>query len=64
VSAALLLPYQTTPDAPRKRFTRQEVDRLLDLGIFDGQRFELIDGELFDEDGTEPAPCRDNPKPY
>jgi Uma2 family endonuclease len=54
VSAALLLPYQATPDAPRKRFTRQEVDRLIDLGIFDGQRFELIDGELFDKMGQKP----------
>jgi hypothetical protein len=54
VSAALLLPYQATPDAPRKRFTRQEVDRLLDAGVFDGQRWELIDGELFDKMGQKP----------
>ncbi len=54
MSAALLLPYQATPDAPRKRFTRQEVDRLLDAGVFDGQRWELIDGELFDKMGQNP----------
>jgi Uma2 family endonuclease len=54
VSAAPLFPYEVTPDAPRKRFTRQEVDQLLDLGIFDGQRFELIDGELFDKMGQKP----------
>ena len=54
MSAALLLPYQAAPDAPRKRFTRQEVERLLDLGAFDGQRLELIDGELFDKMGQNP----------
>jgi Uma2 family endonuclease len=38
----------------KKRFTRQEVERLLDTGIFDGQRWELIDGELFDKMGQNP----------
>jgi hypothetical protein len=35
----------------RKRFTRTEVDRMQQLGIFDGQRCELIDGELIDKMG-------------
>ena len=55
MSAAPLFPYEVTPDAPRKRFTRLEVEQLLELGIFDGQRFELIDGELFDKMGQKPA---------
>jgi Uma2 family endonuclease len=39
---------------PRKRFTRSEVDQMLDSGIFAGQRFELIDGELIDKMGQKP----------
>jgi Uma2 family endonuclease len=38
----------------RKRFTRSEVDRMQELGIFDGQRCELIDGELIDKSGQNP----------
>ena len=38
----------------RKRFTRDEVNRMLDDGYFDGQRFELIDGELIDKMGQNP----------
>jgi Uma2 family endonuclease len=39
---------------PRKRFSREEVDRLLDAGFFDGQRYELIDGDLIDKMGQNP----------
>jgi Uma2 family endonuclease len=39
---------------PRKRFTREEVNRLLEEGFFDGQRFELIDGDLIDKMGQNP----------
>lgn len=39
---------------PRKRFTRDEVYRMLDAGIFDGQRFELLDGDLIDKMGQSP----------
>jgi Uma2 family endonuclease len=39
---------------PRKRFTRSEVDQMLDAGIFEGQRFELIDGDLIDKMGQKP----------
>jgi Uma2 family endonuclease len=38
----------------RKRFTRQEVDRLAGLGAFEGQRYELIDGDLIDKMGQNP----------
>jgi Uma2 family endonuclease len=38
----------------RKRFTRNEVDSMQELGIFDGQRCELIDGELIDKMGQNP----------
>ena len=38
----------------RKRFTRTEVDQLLDTGIFTGLRFELIHGDLIDKVGQGP----------
>jgi Uma2 family endonuclease len=55
MSAAPLLPYNNAIEAlPRKRFTRDEVDRLTELGFFDGCRYELIDGELIDKMGQNP----------
>jgi Uma2 family endonuclease len=39
---------------PRKRFTRTEVDHLIDSGFFLGQRYELIDGDLIDKMGQSP----------
>jgi Uma2 family endonuclease len=39
---------------PRKQFTRHDVDRLLSTGIFEGQRYELIDGDLIDKMGQNP----------
>jgi Uma2 family endonuclease len=38
----------------RKRFTREEVDRLAETGVFAGQRYELIDGDLVDKMGQNP----------
>jgi len=38
----------------RKRFTRDEVERMLDAGVFEGQRCELIDGDLIDKMGQKP----------
>jgi Uma2 family endonuclease len=38
----------------RKRFTREEVDRLAETGFFDGQRYELIDGDLIDKRQNPP----------
>jgi Uma2 family endonuclease len=55
MSAANLLPFPGTIEAlPRKRFTRDEVERLIATGIFEGQRWELIDGELIDKMGQNP----------
>jgi Uma2 family endonuclease len=39
---------------PRKRFTRDEVERLLSTDFFNGQRCELIDGDLIDKTGQTP----------
>jgi len=35
----------------RKRFTRKQVNRLLELGFFERARFELIGGEIMDKTG-------------
>ena len=52
---AAILPASTVADSlRRKRFTRGEVDRMLETGILDGQRCELIDGELIDKMGQNP----------
>ena len=53
-AAVQLLPPPASDSLRRKRFTREEVDRLLEIGFFDGQRFELIDGELIDKMGQNP----------
>lgn len=51
MSAAHLLP-TTTIDLPRrKRFTRADVQRMIDGGLFEGQRYELIEGDLIDKMG-------------
>jgi Uma2 family endonuclease len=39
---------------PRKRFTVSEVERMLEVGLFAGQRLELIDGDLIDKMGQNP----------
>jgi Uma2 family endonuclease len=55
MSAASLLPFQSAAEAlPRKRFTREEVEKYIEAGFFDGQRFELIDGDLLDKMGQKP----------
>jgi len=38
----------------RKRFTREEVEQLAETGVFAGQRYELIDGDLIDKMGQNP----------
>jgi Uma2 family endonuclease len=50
MSATPLLPSFET----RKRFTREEVDRLTETGFFEGFRYELIDGDLIDKMGQNP----------
>src|SRR5437763_12553274 len=53
--AAHVLPPQTaTGELRKKRFTRCDVERMLEAGIFEGQRYELIDGELIDKMGQNP----------
>ena len=39
---------------PRKRFTSAEVVRMMDFGLFEGKRYELIDGDLIDKMGQNP----------
>ena len=38
----------------RKKFTRDEIYQMLDSGIFAGQRFELIEGDIIDKIGQNP----------
>jgi Uma2 family endonuclease len=53
--ATPLLPPEVSSEAlPRKRFTRAEVECLLDSGFFVGQRYELIDGDLIDKMAQKP----------
>ena len=55
MSAALLFPFDTANETlPRKKFTRQEVEHLTAEGFFEGQRYELIDGDLIDKMGQKP----------
>ncbi len=57
-AATLPIPVQAPGSAVegpvRKRFTRDEVYRMMDAGVFEGQRFELIDGELIVKMGQKP----------
>ena len=54
-TSAVILPALPASDSPRrKRFTRREVERMLEFGIVDGQRCELIKGELIDKTGQNP----------
>jgi Uma2 family endonuclease len=39
---------------PRKRFTRAEVEQMLEAGLFAGERFELIEGDLIEKMGQNP----------
>ena len=41
-------------DPPRKRFTRQDVDRMQSAGLFTGLRCELIQGDLIDKMSQNP----------
>ena len=54
MSAAHLLPPTTIEPPRRKRFTRPEVQRLAEGGLLEGQRFELIEGDLIDKMGQNP----------
>jgi Uma2 family endonuclease len=59
--ASVLVPAEALQDAAapvvlprRKRFTRADVARLSDAGLFEGQRYELIEGDLIDKMGQNP----------
>jgi Uma2 family endonuclease len=59
--ASVLVPAEALRDAAapvvlprRKRFTRSDVARLSDAGVFEGQRYELIEGDLIDKMGQNP----------
>jgi Uma2 family endonuclease len=59
--ASVLVPAEALQDAAvpvvlprRKRFTRSEVARLSDAGVFEGQRYELTEGDLIDKMGQNP----------
>jgi Uma2 family endonuclease len=59
--ASVLVPAEALQDAAvpvvlprRKRFTRSDVARLSDAGVFEGQRYELIEGDLIDKMGQNP----------
>jgi Uma2 family endonuclease len=55
MSAALRLPFDIADETlPRKKFTRAEVERLTADGFFEGQRYELIGGDLIDKMGQKP----------
>jgi Uma2 family endonuclease len=55
MSSQTLLETSVTREAPpRKRFTRREVEAMGESGLFDGQRYELIDGDLIDKMGQKP----------
>ncbi len=41
-------------EPPRHKFTRKEAEQLVEAGILDGRRFELIDGDLIDKMGQKP----------
>lgn len=49
---ATVFPPESSAEAlPRKRFTREDVERMLEAGLFAGQRYELIDGDLINKTG-------------
>ncbi len=58
MSTAILQPPSDTGLPPRKRFTRAEVDQMMDAGLLLGQRLELIDGDLIDKMGQNPPHSR------
>jgi Uma2 family endonuclease len=51
MSVASLLPSIAEDYQPRRKFTRSEVYQLLESGFFDGQRFELIHGDVISKLG-------------
>ncbi len=54
MSVGIVTPPILKETPPRKRFTRAEVEQMDDSGLFAGQRFELIEGDLIDKMGQKP----------
>jgi Uma2 family endonuclease len=56
MSTLILDPPLTTEATtlPRKRFTRTDVQKMEEAGLFAGQRFELINGDLINKMGQNP----------
>src|SRR5262249_3388231 len=54
MAASLVPPEISIEPLPRKRFTREEVEEMLDAGLLAGERYELIDGDLIDKMGQRP----------
>jgi Uma2 family endonuclease len=54
MAAIVVPPDQAAQALPRKRFSREEVDEMLQAGLFAGERYELIDGDLIDKMGQNP----------
>jgi len=52
--SAAVLPPAAESDLRRIRFSRCDVERMLEAGILEGRRFELIEGELIDKMGQNP----------
>jgi Uma2 family endonuclease len=52
--SAAVLPPAAESDVRRVRFSRGDVERMLEAGILEGRRFELIEGELIDKMGQKP----------
>ena len=56
MSTALLFPFDSAKDAlPRKKFTRKDVELMTAYDFFEGQRYELINGDVIDKVGQKPA---------
>ena len=49
-----VLPLAEESELRRVRFTRSDVEKMVEAGLFEDQRFELIDGELIDKMGQKP----------
>lgn len=54
LAPTLPLPLLADEVLPRKRFTRAEVLHMMELGLFEGKRYELIDGDLIDKMRQKP----------
>jgi Uma2 family endonuclease len=54
MSAAIIIPPKPSNSAPRKRFTRAEVQQMTDANLFVDHKLELIEGDLIEKTGQKP----------